>query len=54
MGINFVFICAIGIIIVNIVAGAARGFFKSSLSLAAPLVAGVVGLALKPFVTGVL
>ncbi len=54
MGINFVFICAIGIIIVNIVAGAARGFLKSSLSLAALLVAGIVVSALNPFVTGLL
>ncbi|MCI8274400.1 MAG: CvpA family protein [Lachnospiraceae bacterium] len=54
MGINFVFICAIGIVLVNIITGAARGFLKSSLSLVALLVAGIVVSALNPFVTGLL
>jgi hypothetical protein len=54
MGINFVFICAIGIIVVNIVSGAMRGFLKISLSLAALLIAGIVVSAVNPFVTGLL
>ena len=54
MGINFVFICAIGIVLVNIIIGATRGFLKSSLSLVAFLVAGIVVSALNPFVTGLL
>lgn len=54
MEINFVFISAIGIIIVCIITGAVRGFIKSSLTLAALLVAGVVVSALNPFVTGML
>ena len=54
MGMNFVFLCAIGIIIVNIVSGAMRGFLKSSLSLAALLIAGIVVSAVNPFVTGLL
>ncbi|MCI8466050.1 MAG: CvpA family protein [Lachnospiraceae bacterium] len=54
MGINFVFLIAVMIIIVSIVAGASRGFLKSSLSLAALILSFVLVSVFHPFVTGLL
>lgn len=54
MEINFVFILALIVIVVSIVAGAARGFLRSSLSLVALLLSVVLVSALSPFVTGLL
>ncbi len=54
MDFNYVFIVALLILLASIIRGSIRGFLKSCLSLAALLLAGVLVMAINPFVTGFL
>ncbi|QNM04601.1 CvpA family protein [Qiania dongpingensis] len=54
MDINLVFIVTILILIMSIIVGGLRGFFKSSLSLVALILSGIIVMALNPLVTGFL
>ena len=54
MEINVVFIAALLILILYIVAGGIKGFLRSSLSLIALILSGVIVMAVNPFVTGFL
>lgn len=54
MEINFVFIVALAVMVISIVAGGIRGFLKSSLSLIALFLSWIIVMALNPLVTGFL